>query len=477
MRIAALAAAIWIALATLAGAEPRIALVVGNGAYTGVQALDNPRNDARLIAATLEGLGFEVTLLLDAPLPEFRAAVASFGRDLRAGGEDATGLFYYAGHALQSFQMNYLLPVDATLTDAADIDLVGIPADAVLRQMSSARNRTNIVIFDACRNNPFEAIRAFDNAGLAEMKAPTGTFLAYATAPNMVALDGDGVNSPFTQALAAAMPTPGLPVEQMFKQVRVSVLEATGGGQTPWDASSLTTDFQFSPATPQSAEDQLWENVKASRDPAQIMLYMRAYPEGVHFEEARALLAEVIATIAGQSPGDQPVSGQGASAEIDPLEQADFTIARSDGSVAAWEEFLRRHPDGIFREAAESELAAARAARGVDPDAPPAEESGPFDFDVFFDQPLQAGGEGVEGKSIAELVEKGSPLFPPFDGVPEQMWKGQHCANCHEWTRPALCDQGNFYVKNGIGAGVGPVHPLGTGFRRALMTWAGQDCR
>lgn len=228
-----------------AKAETRIALVVGNGSYSSVSSLANPARDANLIAETLKELGFEVTLLVDSSRANLRRGISQFGRDLRNAGRDATGLFYYAGHGVQSFGTNYLLPVDVNLTDAADLDLVAIEAASVLQQMNSAKNQTNIMILDACRNNPFDNIPTFNDSGLAEMKAPTGTFLAYATAPGEVALDGQRDNSPFTRALAGEMTAPGVLVEQVFKKVRVAVLKETGGQQTPWDTSSLTSDFIF----------------------------------------------------------------------------------------------------------------------------------------------------------------------------------------------------------------------------------------
>ena len=155
-----------------AQAEPRIALIVGNGAYSSVTQLDNPVPDAQLMAQALENNGFTVSILTDASQGDLNRGIAQFGRDLRDGGADATGLFFYAGHAVQSFGSNFLLPVDAGLTDAADLSLVAVQADAVLRQMFSAKNKTNIVILDACRNNPFETIPDLDDNGLAEMKAP-----------------------------------------------------------------------------------------------------------------------------------------------------------------------------------------------------------------------------------------------------------------------------------------------------------------
>ena len=294
-----LALAVWCLAMAQAGAEPRIALIMGNGAYANVGALDNPASDAQLMADTLGGLGFTVTLLRDGGKAAMSAAVAKFGSDLRAAGPEATGLFFYAGHGVQSFQRNYLLPVDAALHNAADLDLVAVDAESVLRQMASARNRTNIFILDACRNNPFATLPDMAESGLAEMKAPTGTFLAYATAPKEVALDGADGHSPFTKALAAMVVSQGLPIEEMFKQVRVAVLAATQGRQTPWDTSSLTQDFSFAPAA--SDEEHLWTSVSGSRDPVQIKLFLKAYPKTAHRGEADALLTALLPPTASGS--------------------------------------------------------------------------------------------------------------------------------------------------------------------------------
>lgn len=292
------AVALWLCAWGLAGqgalAEPRIALVVGNGAYAAVNPLANPVNDAELMAKTLEGLGFSVTLVRDADKAAMARAVADFGSALRAGGPEATGLFYYAGHGVQSFQRNYLLPVDTALQNAADLDLVAVDAEAVLRQMASARNKTNIFILDACRNNPFRDLADLTDNGLAEMKAPTGTFIAYATAPGEVALDGADGHSPFTRALSGMMVSQGMPIEQLFKEVRVAVLAATGGAQTPWDTSSLTGDFTFAAAVPSADEDHLWQTVKGSGDPVQIKLFLKAYPDTTRRAEAEALLEAVM---------------------------------------------------------------------------------------------------------------------------------------------------------------------------------------
>jgi caspase domain-containing protein/F5/8 type C domain-containing protein len=220
-------------------AAPRVALVVGNSSYEHVPALDNPINDAKLMADTLRGLGF--TLVGDAAQlnldkAAFDKAVQDFGTKLQ--GADV-GLFYYAGHGVQMRGANYLVPINANPTREADVDFQMLDAALVLRQMEGSGTRLNLVILDACRNNPFggRGLRA-SGGGLAQMQAPEGTLISYATQPGNVAQDGADGNSPYTKALAATMQTPGLDIFQTFNAVGLQVKRATGGSQQPWVASS-----------------------------------------------------------------------------------------------------------------------------------------------------------------------------------------------------------------------------------------------
>jgi hypothetical protein len=485
--------------ATLAQAETRLALVVGNGAYTDVTALDNPVPDAVLMAETLRAKGFVVTEVTDADQAGLNRAISQFGRDLRGAGKDAVGLFFYAGHAVQSFGENYLLPVDATLTDAADLSLVGVQAEAVLRQMRSARNRTNIVILDACRNNPFQAIPELTDSGLAEMNAPTGTFLSYSTAPGAVALDGLDGNSPFTRALARQIPVAGMPIEQTFKNVRVEVIEKTGGQQTPWDTSSLTADFSFAPRETLSAADlqekQLWDSVKVSDDPVQIMLFMRSYPAGRYQEAARQLLEAALASELGTGApagaGEQVAAAlpePARAATPSASEEEMIAAAQSSGAAADYEAYVAAYPEGVFAELAAFELkilrekagqeAAAAAPAGSETAAPPANAPA-VDVEDFsalrFDTPFPSGGDPVEGRSIAEIVAL-TPLFPPIEGLPEEVWKDHTCSTCHAWTQEALCTQGATYVGAPDDAAVAKPHPFGGVFKRGLRAWASAGC-
>ena len=224
---------------------PRIALVIGNAAYQSAP-LANPANDAKLMIKTLGNLGFTVLSGVDVDQKRMKLLLREFGQKLDKSGPDAVGLFFYAGHGLQVGGRNYLLPVDAAIESEADVDIEAVPADNVLSTMAFAGNRLNFVVLDACRNNPFK--RSFRSAarGLARMDAARGTLIAYATSPGDVALDGSDGNSPYTAALARALNETGMPVEKMFRNVRNSVMAATGEKQIPWESSSLTGgDFYF----------------------------------------------------------------------------------------------------------------------------------------------------------------------------------------------------------------------------------------
>ena len=219
----------------------RTALVIGNAHYK-ESPLANPANDARDMARTLRELGFDVTELIDANQKAMKQAVSGFGNKLRRGG---TGVFYYAGHGIQVKGGNYLVPVDMQIKSESEVEYEAVDVGFVLAQMEDAKNPLNIVILDACRNNPFPRATRSAARGLAQMNAPTGTFIAYATAPGSVAADGQGKNGLYTQELLRAMKQPGLGVEEMFKQVRIAVKGKSGNQQVPWDSSSLTGHFSF----------------------------------------------------------------------------------------------------------------------------------------------------------------------------------------------------------------------------------------
>ena len=240
---------LWLTLP--AAAQKRVALVIGNSAYTHATALANPANDAADMATALKDLDFEVIVGLDLDKRAFDAKVRDFSRALT---QADTGLLFYAGHGLQVAGRNHLVPIDAQLTSERDLDFEAVSLDFVLKQMELEREgKTNIVFLDACRDNPLARNLARTmgtrsvsiGRGLAQVQTGVGTFIAYSTQPGNVALDGTGRNSPFATALLKAVRDPGRNLTAVMIQVRKDVLSSTSGKQVPWHHSALTGDFYF----------------------------------------------------------------------------------------------------------------------------------------------------------------------------------------------------------------------------------------
>ncbi len=227
--------------------ERRLALVIGNGAYASAP-LRNPVNDARAVAEHLRLCHFDVVSLENATRAQMREAVRAFGARIAKGG---VGLFYFAGHGMQVKGRNYLVPVDADIAQEDEVAGEALEVDAVLAKMETARNRLNIMILDACRNNPFGRSFRSTLQGLAQVDAPTGTFVAFATSPGRSAADGNGDHGLYTQALLHQFLVPGLKLEEVFKRTRAEVLAASDQQQTPWENSSIVGDFYFLPGNAQ----------------------------------------------------------------------------------------------------------------------------------------------------------------------------------------------------------------------------------
>jgi hypothetical protein len=220
----------------------RVALVIGNQAYS-VRPLINPRNDADDVSRVLKNAGFEVIDVRDASLSQMRNAVRQFGDRLLT---RDVGLVYYAGHGIEVRGKNYFIPVNADIKRSDEIADQSLDVNLILEKMETAKKGVNILIVDACRDDPFGRSFRSSSKGLANMDAPQGTIIAFATSPGKVAADGGGRNSPYTKNLVKMMQVPNLPIEQVFKQVRRAVQEETKNQQTPWENTSLSGDFYFS---------------------------------------------------------------------------------------------------------------------------------------------------------------------------------------------------------------------------------------
>ena len=226
--------------------EPRVALVIGNSSYA-VGPLKNPVNDAEDMAQMLRTLGFRVTLRQNATHRQMIEAIGELGRQLKASG--GVGLFYFAGHGVQSRGRNFLIPVNAGIDSESQLEFDAVDANRVLAAMDEAGNRVNLVILDACRDNPVARSFRSGSRGLAQMEAAQGTYIAFATAPGSVALDGPGRNGLYTHYLLQSLRQPDTDIDKVFRRVTADVARATGGKQVPWISSSLTGDFSFRPDT------------------------------------------------------------------------------------------------------------------------------------------------------------------------------------------------------------------------------------
>jgi hypothetical protein len=287
MRIAVLLS---LALAAFAAsAAERVALLIGNNQYASAP-LRNAVNDARDLADTLRELGFAVILRENTSRKDMIDAIREFGQSLEGA---QTALFFYAGHAMQFKDRNYLIPIDAAIGSEEDVTFYSVEMGQVFDRMDRARTRFNFILLDACRDNPFASSFRVSSSGLAQMSAPSGTLIAYATAPGAVAADGGGRNGIYTKHILLNIKAPDLPAEIMFKRVREAVERETRRLQTPWDSSSLKGDFSFNPTARAAAagagpsadaalqiEREFWVSVRDSNRADDIQAYLDKYPNG-----------------------------------------------------------------------------------------------------------------------------------------------------------------------------------------------------
>jgi len=294
-------------------AEQRVALVIGNSNYQTAPRLSNPGNDAQSMAQLLNSAGFEVTQATDLARSEMVRVVQDFSAKVAERGPGTVAMIYYAGHGVQVAGENYLLPVDAKISSPSDLDGNSLRLVDMMGTLESIQSRMRIVVLDACRNNPFP--EANDKGrGLAIVDAPNGSIVGYSTAPGMEAQDGDGNHSPYTTAFLNNARQPNLPIEQLFKRVRLEVNNATNGRQTPWESSSLTSEFYFFGDTavaagrapdrrpiiqtasnlPSRSVRQAYDYVLSEGSPEHYEEFIRLYPHDPLCDHIRVLLGNLV---------------------------------------------------------------------------------------------------------------------------------------------------------------------------------------
>jgi uncharacterized caspase-like protein len=316
-------------------AQSRMALVIGNSNYQAAVSLANPANDSKAVAEAFTRAGFEVTRLSDLTQMEMRRAVRDFSARVAEKGSDTTALVFYAGHGVQVDGENFLIPIDARIQRESDVAIEALRLADIVKALETVQSRARIVMLDACRNNPFSTVGA-SGRGLAIVDAPAGSIVAYSTAPGTEAEDGTGQNSPYTSALLKVIPEPGLPIEQALKRVRLLVHESTEGRQTPWESSSLISDFEFypdgattsaSPPLPQVAQRDAQSRDVQTRD---------AKPRDTHSRDGQARDGESRTTPRSLAWREQIRSR--------PQPRQAYDIVVMEDSVDAYEEFLLVYP-------------------------------------------------------------------------------------------------------------------------------------
>jgi uncharacterized caspase-like protein len=334
-----------LALATPAWAKNH-ALLIGNAAYS-IGQLDNPTNDANDFAKVLRDIGFEVRVLTDQSKEAMTQAARDFGA--RLSNNDGIGLFFFAGHGVQVDGENYLLPVGVPIRNETDVKQHAMPANILLRYMEDSKNRVNVVVLDACRNNPFVKTRSLKSRGLAPMDAPSGSMIAFSTAPGTEALDGTGRNGLYTKHLMANAKVPGMTIEQVFKRTREAVEveseQIAGKRQSPREESSLKgADMYFVPppagktdANDASIELAYWNTIANSESTADFESYLSQYPSGKFAELAKnrlqalksrqTTLARSDARAAGESGAGAAPSHSSVPAYAQPSYQQPAKIA------------------------------------------------------------------------------------------------------------------------------------------------------
>ena len=325
------------------GTSTRVALVIGNAAYPNA-ALPNAANDAKAMAAALGSLGFRVVEARDASRDQMDAAITQARQLLQ--GQAGVGLLYYAGHGLQLDWHNYLVPVDAQLVRVTDVPRQTVNVQRVIDAFRDAGTVMNILVLDACRDNPFGP--AVASQGLAPLDAPPGTYFAYATSPGNVAEDGSAAdgNGLYTRFLLKEMVQPGAKIEEVFKRVRLQVRKASQGRQIPWESSSLLDEFVFAsgerlatPALPSferayAQEQAAWLRIADSRHVADFYNHVQRYPGGVFAELCEARIEKLErARIVSQPARDQAPDATGAARP--PRVGDEFDVVDKDGRIGS----------------------------------------------------------------------------------------------------------------------------------------------
>ncbi|HEY2629305.1 MAG TPA: caspase family protein [Usitatibacter sp.] len=395
-------------------ASERVALLIGNNNY-GSTPLRNAANDAKDLGDTLKDLGFQVIVRQNASRKDMIDAIREFGAAIDGAN---TALFFYAGHAMQFKDRNYLIPIDAAMGSEEDVTFFSVELGQIFDRMDRARTRFNFIVLDACRDNPFAASFKVTSAGLAQMSSPSGTLIAYATAPGSVAADGYGRNGIYTKYILQNIRIPDIPAEIMFKRVREGVEQETRRLQTPWDSSSLKGDFTFNASGNTKAqvapgpsadvtlqmEREFWVSVRESNRPEDIRAYLDKYPSGNFASLAKNRLDALVKPVRTAAADPMPSPAEPAIAPV-----AVSVIVPVPVPAAAEEKPAKRVASAAAPAVERPAAASAQTAPPVVAQQPPAKPSGTLEpVPMALSVPIAPGAkpDPIPGREISPGVRE-----------------------------------------------------------------------
>ena len=421
-------------------AQERIALVMGNAAYQTAAPVPAAQENAQIMADGLTALGFDVNLVVNANLRFQRFSIQQYLDALQQAEPGSIGIVYYQGHGVAVSGTNYLLPPNIASGDAGTIARTSIDVSSLLTSPAGGSGTTSVVILDCCQANPF--MSEGDTAGQAfvPLDAPDGVLLAYAAAI------GEAVSpeSTFATELMQQISAPG-----------TSVQDALAALAPNYVSSGVDASILLSAPAELTAEDLAWNAIEETSDPDAVRAFLETYPDGTYADRAQNLIVDLL---------EQQLEAAAAAQteEVEPTPEAEAPVAEAEEAAT---------PEPA------NPAAAVQAALALAGSAAPVDVATEIALsEVTFAAPLTARSPEVMGKSIEELI-KGSPLYPPIEGLPESFWKAQDCSNCHEWNPANLCEQANFYLSDAGAANLTKQHPYGGTFKLNLAQWARGGCQ
>lgn len=446
----ALIVAISAVIATGTTAQERFALVIGNDVYDTVESFDTHVVNAGLIAENLEAMGFEVTLIENANLVEMKRSIGRYGIQIQEAPDGSTGLIYFAGHGVNAFGDNFLLPTDVNVETAEDLDFVAVDVDSLAFKRDAENNVQNLIILDCCGENPLAGVPDMGGNGLFPTSVSDGNFIAYSTPANgTIPWDADAEIT-FVKMFIEQAAIPGRSIEAAIDQVSDTIAAEYGDAQTLFWTSSLADPVIFVAAPVLSDEEKAWLAAQDGSDSSLLVTFLEQYPDGEFANDAKRLLLELLAAeLAG--PTEEP---------------AEETVI---ATIPVIETPVIETPvveENVVEEAPVIE-------EPIVDDPTPADLIYP-EF-VSYSEPLTVGSNDILGKSIEDLVTE-SPLHPPIENLLEVLWKEKECKECHTWTPADLCTQANTYLTDAGAASMDKLHPFGGSFKRNLQVWATGGC-